>query len=160
MRKGGIRNGLAALIAVLAVLGGILYAAGGSTSTTNTVTVLASCTLTSSVNPIAFGDMSPGDTSPADLNYTDITNGGNAATLVYVNGSGWTGAGTFDSNYTHWYNATGQTYFNKKWLNVTQQVANNSVTAGNKFRVFMDLWIPDGQDAGAYTQTVWYTSSC
>ncbi|QLJ53526.1 MAG: hypothetical protein Sv326_1351 (plasmid) [Candidatus Fermentimicrarchaeum limneticum] len=160
MRKGEIKAWVLAAFAVLALSAGLLFAGGGDTSTTNTVTVLTSCGLTSSVNPIAFGNMNAGDTSAQDTNYTTITNTGNAATQVLINGSGWTGAGTMTSNYTHWFNATGTTYYSKKWLNVTQQVANNSVTAAQSFTVFADLMIPAGQTAGAYTQTVWYTSSC
>jgi spore coat protein U-like protein len=160
MKKGDKAWVLVAFI-VLAISVGLLYAGGGNTETTNTVTVLATCSLTSGTNPIAFGNINPGDTSAQDTHYTTITNTGNAATQVLVNGSAWTSGGnSFPANYTHWYNATGQSYYNKKWLNITQQVANNSLGAGQSFTVFMDLMIPSGQAAGSYTQTVWFTSSC
>jgi hypothetical protein len=127
----------------------------------NICTAPATCSLTSGINPITFGNMNVGDTSPQDLNKTTINNTGNTATKVYVNSSAWTKSGaSFLSNYTHWYNATGQTYFNKKWLNVTQQVLNNSLAAGISMVAFFDLWIPTGQASGSYTQTVWFTSSC
>ncbi|QLJ53529.1 MAG: hypothetical protein Sv326_1354 (plasmid) [Candidatus Fermentimicrarchaeum limneticum] len=119
------------------------------------------CGLTSGTNPITFGNMNAGDTSPQDTNKTVITNTGDTATQVLLNASAWTSGGnSFLANYTHWYNATGSNYFAKKWLNVTQQVLNNSLSASGSFTAFFDLWIPAGQAAGGYTQTVWYTSSC
>jgi hypothetical protein len=153
-----MKRAISALIVVL-LAAGIIYAA--SPPLTNEVDVGQTCGLSLDSATVDFTTMSPGDTSTMDANYVVITNDGNTATDVSINGTAWTSTGSsFVVGKTHWANDTGSNYATKAVMTGSPEVAQYALAGGSYFSLYLDLNIPNPQDAGAYTQTVDITSSC
>jgi hypothetical protein len=156
-----VRDKIFAMFACIIMAMGMVSSGGGMVSVSSQVIIIASCGLTRNPTSIDWKSLNPSDTSEQDLNFTVITNSGNAATDVSINGSDMTGGGeTIAVANVHYYNTTGKTYAQKTALSTTATLDYKALAGGDDYNSYLDISIPVAQPAQTYTGTIQYTSSC
>lgn len=153
---------VAALMISMTVRIGTIPAVSANTqaSVSASVSVQNTCEISLANSIINFGTLAPGTASSASNDVTD-TNGGNEGTYVWVDGGNWIGNPSTINFYvtnTEWNgasftpNVVGAAGFNSLTL-----VATNTaifVPASSSNNIYFGLYIPSGQTANVYSQTI------
>ena len=118
------------------------------------------CTFTVSNTAINFGPINPG-TDIATQNAILITNTGNTASNVLLDGSDWAfNSNTFSVTNTVWSWSSGVAYASANGLTSTTSDTRVTVGSSNQKNIFFGVGTPSGQAPGTYSQTINIISSC
>ncbi len=139
------------------------------------VVVSNTCFTSGTPSAFSFPSLPPGSSDNTNTAVTDTDNGGNAASTLYIAGTGgsgttlgyWTGPGTntIPVGQTDW-NAASQPSYSGTALSNTLASTSITLTAPNTVNpitsanIYLGVSIPSGTAAGLYTQTIQLENSC
>ena len=137
----------------------------GPATVSLTANVQGFCLISLSPTSINFGSIAASANVPTNNLITDTDSGGNVQASVLVEGTGWSGAGSFGVSNTL-YSSSSQTTYTGNALTSTLTLTGITIAAptqGNPSTnspIYFGLGVPAGAPAGAYSQTITIENSC
>ena len=137
----------------------------GPASVSLTANVQGFCSISLNPTSINFGSIAASANVPTNQLITDTDSNGNAQASVLVEGTDWTGAGTFGVSNTL-YSSSSQTTYTGNALTNTLTTTGITVAAPTQSNpstnspIYFGLGVPAGAPAGAYSQTITIENSC
>ncbi len=139
--------------------------ASGPATVSLTANVQGFCSISLSPTSINFGSIAASANVPTNSLITDTDSNGNAQAGVLVEGTGWSGAGTFGVSNTLYSNSI-QTAYTGNALTSTLTLTGITIAAPTQSNpstnspIYFGLGVPAGAPAGAYSQTITIENSC